>query len=384
MGNSKKVKIEVEYVPDEDRYKDILANYKMKNPKSQQNSNILNTIPTQKQHTTNHWHNKNQSEINQKSRQNSNILNTILTQKQHVTKYIKNQPEKQTLLKFKKRKWRKQSESNETDESWSGSIASEDSEIPRPRTRTNALSQNGFHDSHISVPCPRCSTELQKFHNKQQLGRYGIEYRNGFGCDKCSFSDVFPMWHCKNCNYDKCKNCSTDKFSKNTLNCQKVGEKIVNREQISDESLNDTTQRGAIYKRTKVQSEYDSEDYHFSLPKRKNVAKNQFLNSDSDEPAIFEDKIPSNLLTKPRCYQAKSESKGTNLQFQDDSEDNHSNLHNGVYKLTKRKRFSSEDSLSSDQSNRSFKLTPKKKNPPPKCDDSDSEKIVSKKKFIKK
>jgi hypothetical protein len=94
--NSKKVKIEVEYVPDEDRYKDILANYKMKNPKSQQNSNILNTIPTQKQHTTNHWHKKNQAESNQKARQNSNILNTILTQKQHVTKYIKNQPEKQT------------------------------------------------------------------------------------------------------------------------------------------------------------------------------------------------------------------------------------------------------------------------------------------------
>jgi hypothetical protein len=172
--------------------------------------------------------------------------------------------------------------------------------------------------------------------------------------------------------------------SLNTLKCQKVGEKIVNREQISDESLNDTTQRGAIYKRTKVQSEYDSEDYHFSLPKRKNVAKNQFLNNDSDEPAIFEDKIPSNPLTKPICYQEKSESKGTNLQFQDDSEDNHSNLHNGVYKLTKRKRFSSEDSLSSDQTNRSFKLTPKKKNPPAKCDDSDSEKIVSKKKFNKK
>merc|ERR1712098_529253 len=54
---NKKVKIEIE--SDNDKYKTILAKFR-KNPKSKQNSNILNETPSPKQYMTNH--NKNEPE----------------------------------------------------------------------------------------------------------------------------------------------------------------------------------------------------------------------------------------------------------------------------------------------------------------------------------
>jgi len=56
--------------------------------------------------------------------------------------------------------------------------------------------------------CPKCSTKLLLFADKQRLVKHDSRYRIGFCCSECG-TEKFPVWHCDGCDYDMCTDCSS-------------------------------------------------------------------------------------------------------------------------------------------------------------------------------
>jgi hypothetical protein len=62
--------------------------------------------------------------------------------------------------------------------------------------------------------CPKCSSEMKRFHDLKQLIEFDARYAAGFFCDKCKreskeSENLFPMIHCLTgtCCHNECKSC---------------------------------------------------------------------------------------------------------------------------------------------------------------------------------